>query len=291
MTWVLQDTYSSVDTSGGDLTSTGLEGLFDWVVTRISGRGFTCEKHLDDPAIGYIFRKDVICTDGQAQTLEWGLGVHWAQMGATETIYHYNPGVVANNTAAKISADTKAAAGSSSSNDIASESWNMDGTYQFWASDVDSESFIIIQDNGATKHVRWIEPVAGSRIRQDYATATNNPRLKLSLMPFSEFTNVRRTSSSETLYINQLSESYYQGQPFVTHGHVPLLTGTGHIAQMFQEDISQFQDYSRSSNGLYNYEATQLNTLRVQGQFYIRWGSLSGNTQLLLNTGTVNPNL
>ena len=287
MTWTLVSSFNGVDSSQTSTNDASkVVGLLDWVETNVGGRSYTTNSFVGDTDNkAYTYNKTITCLDGSDFELKFAFNA--AQNSGSEIVSfrHYNQNDTNTNTIAKVSA-----AGLATDTGYATENIDLTGDWKFWASDVDGESFMIIQERAGFYYQRWFEGTAGSRERCEVSSSSNVGANVINVLPFGEYTWGKRSTSAYDAYVwEDNSISYGAGDPYIIHG-VSQITGSyDPLYKMFQEDISTFFNPTVSTAALNNYATNQINTLKVGADYYIRWGNPANYAQMLLKTGAVNP--
>lgn len=287
MTWTLVSSYTGVDSSQTSTNDASkVVGLLDWVATNAGGRGYTVNSYVGDvDNKAYTYNKTITCLDGSNFEIKHAFNAQQNSGSENVSFRHYNQNNTNTNTVAKVSA-----AGMNSDSSYLNDSLDLTGDWQFWASDIDAESFMIIQKRDGFYHQRWFEGTAGSREKCDISSATNSPANAISVIPLGEYTFGKRSSSSYVAYVwTDNSMGHGAGDPYVIHGASQIVSSYDPLFKMFQEDISTFFNPDHTSYSVENYTSTQINTLKIGADYYIRWGNPSGYCCMLLKTGTVNP--
>lgn len=282
MTWSKQYTatidIADVDTDGGVSMQTVLDELF---MTWLPSRGWTTHQEASPPTPGsgskvyYWFEKQVQCIDNSYYN-------HRVQFtfdpAATENFAYstWEDGVLPD-TITPVAQFTDSLGGS------------VEGTWEFWTSDQDSDSFAIL-NKGVYNGVLGFMPPAGS-IYPTHSNGANYPTKNGPVFPCAGHKWwAEPTSYGGVSPHNQIQNSSYYGN--YEPGGIKVnfaAVCAGVSSQSTPAFLTTTNDVASIIN-IRDGATTQLvvpNTMLIDGDYYISIGA--SNNKLLLNTGTTDP--
>lgn len=269
---------------GAPGTAAAGTGVLEEMVAFLVTRGWVLDYYNADYTfdssngldVDWRIYKDFVCEDGSTQRATW----HIEYEGATTTTDAFNLWLL----------DTDGTFGRQTESGVPSSNW--DGTWSFWVSDTDSDSFLILRDSPAHQCI-GIWPPSGSLFSQGYSSST---------FPLSG--GIAPIFAGSGPSFNGPANSYANTLDISLAGTSGYRTGLSRVPEKFDftfvtddygrpvfrtqgGDVAMLVNYSEANDiGPYPNINVSTEVTKFGDQYYIAVGR---HQKLLLNTGTIAP--
>ena len=298
MTWQLQSTSPLIkgiaDATGADIAAkwndSGVNDFWSWYMLRLAERGYTTTI-VSNGDIQKLYEMEAPRTtsDGQPYTHRWAITVEPNDYSTPQAVVarFYNP--LAFNDNQEIIFNAFQQGGTQDAFDL---SLQIKGYYDWWVSDQDSESCMLIHrlENG-TATIKAFCPGAGSFLREDDTEDTrSNPSFGHCLVPYMDTSKDGLNDLGANVNVEVFSPTAITGSPsdpFIINGHLLIFIHNRVVINSYYNDVSTRVNLQNDTAVLTH---SKLGTYEVGGNYYIRWGDELGMGIAMFDTGAVNPN-